>query len=271
MMGSSLPAGEPSSGFFDASGVKIHYLVQGEGEPVVLIHALHSSALINWRLTGVMDELARDHRVIVLDLPGHGRSDRPERGSAYGLQLVEDVILLMDHLHVKRAHVVGYSLGGMVGMKLIATHPDRVISATIGGMGWFREGSALQEFWRQMPARPGAPGPPSAFVERVPELALSQQELDRIKVPVEIIIGDRDPVRRLYVDGLRRARKDWPVVELQDAGHVTCIVKPRFKTEIAGWVRGHPERKIEAETRSNGHGGPSKEPPASCDAGGSPG
>jgi pimeloyl-ACP methyl ester carboxylesterase len=221
---------------FDARGVKIHFLVAGQGEPVVLIHGLHSSAEINWKLTGVVAELAKDHQVIAFDLPGHGRSDRPENEDAYGLQLVEDVVLLLDHLKIEKAHVVGYSLGGMVALKFLAKHPDRSLSGTIGGMGWFREGSRLQELWDRMPAPEGRRTPP-AFIRGVGKLALTARELKSIKVPVEIVIGDRDPVRPLYVLPLQQVRKDWPVVEIRDAGHINCIIKQQFRQEIAAWVR----------------------------------
>src|ERR1700677_3595249 len=77
-------AGSAKSNEFDANGVKIHFLVEGQGPPVVLIHGLYSSAEINWKLTGVVKDLAKDHQVIPFDMPGHGRSDRPENDDAYG-------------------------------------------------------------------------------------------------------------------------------------------------------------------------------------------
>ena len=231
-----LLADEVKSESFDAKGVKIHYLVAGKGEPVVLIHGLHSSAELNWKLPGIVAELAKDHQVLALDLPGHGRSDKPENDEAYGTQLVEDVVLLLDHLKLKKAHVVGYSVGGMVAMKLMATHPDRVISGTLGGMGWFREGSGLQTVWDRMPAREGGRTPP-AFIKNVSKLAITEQELKAISLPVKVIVGDRDPINKLYVAPLRRVRTDWPVVEISDAGHLNCVVKDQFRQEIASWVR----------------------------------
>jgi pimeloyl-ACP methyl ester carboxylesterase len=99
-------AAPPESRAFQAAGVKLHYLAAGQGEPVILLHGLASSAEINWKLTGV----------IALDLPGHGQSDKPEKESAYGKQVVEDVVLLMDHLKIQKAHIVGYSIGGWVRM-----------------------------------------------------------------------------------------------------------------------------------------------------------
>jgi pimeloyl-ACP methyl ester carboxylesterase len=180
-----------------------------------------------------MADMAQDHRVIALDLPGHGRSDRPDKDAAYGLRLVEDVVLLLDHLKIEKAHVVGYSIGGMVALKLVATLPDRVLSATICGMGWFREGSSLQKSWDQIPARSGRRTPP-AFIRGVSKLALTEGELKKIDVSVEILVGDRDPMKRLYVAPLRPKRPDWPVVEIADAGHINCIIKKPFRRELVG-------------------------------------
>lgn len=229
-------AGEPKSQTFDAKGVKIHYLIAGKGEPVILIHGLYSSADINWNKVGVVAELAKDHQVIALDLPGHGRSDKPEKDEVYGLRLVEDVALLLDHLKIKKAHIVGYSLGGMVAMKFLATHPERVLSGMIAGMGWLRDGSVLQKFWEKMPAREGGKTP-EAFTKNIGKLALTQGELKKINVPVKVLVGDRDPVKKMYVMPLQEVRKDWPVVEIKDAGHINCIMKEQFREEIAAWLR----------------------------------
>jgi pimeloyl-ACP methyl ester carboxylesterase len=231
-----LSAGQPASQYFDANGVKIHFLIEGQGQPVVLIHGLYSSAEMNWKLPGILGELARDHQVIALDMPGHGRSDKPENDEAYGLRIVEDVVGLLDHLHIKKAHIVGYSLGGMVAMKFLSVHPDRTISGTIGGMGWLREGSRQQKFWERIPSREGS-RTPAAFRRGVVQLALTEEELKKIDVPVEILVGDRDPCKRLYVTPLRRVRNDWPVVEIKDAGHIECVTKKQFREDLVTWIR----------------------------------
>ncbi len=221
---------------FDAKGVKIHFLVEGKGETVVLIHGLYSSAEINWRMTGVVAELANDHQVIAFDMPGHGHSDRPDNEDAYGLQVVEDVALLLDHLKIEKAHLVGYSVGGMVALKFLAKHPGRSLSGTIGGMGWLREGSRIQGFWDRMPAPAGRRTPP-AFIRSVGKLAMTDAELKKIEVPVKVLVGDRDPVKQMYVVPLQQVRRDWPVVDIKDAGHINCIIKKQFRNEIAAWVR----------------------------------
>jgi pimeloyl-ACP methyl ester carboxylesterase len=133
----------PASHTLDVNGVKIHYFVAGKGEPVVLIHGLRSSAMMNWGLPGIFSPLAKDHQVIALDLRGHGQSDKPENEAAYGLEMVEDIARLMDHLHVQKAHILGYSMGGIVALKFLTKHPNRALSAVLGGMGWLKEGSSV--------------------------------------------------------------------------------------------------------------------------------
>ena len=103
---------------FDSAGVKIHYAIQGQGDPVILIHGLYSNGRMNWDAPGTTALLAKHFRVITLDCRGHGRSDKPEADDAYGTNMVEDVIRLMDHLKIKKARVGGYSMGGMISMKL---------------------------------------------------------------------------------------------------------------------------------------------------------
>jgi pimeloyl-ACP methyl ester carboxylesterase len=217
----------PESQFFDVQGVKIHYLVQGSGEPVVLIHGLDSSAGLNWILPGTMAYLAKNHQVIALDLPGYGKSDKPDNAAAYGRQWVTDIIMLLDHMGIRKAHIVGYSMGGMIALKLIAEHPGRVLSGTLGGMGWMPEGSGFQKIWAHM-RKPSASG--------AAELALTEDQVRSIKVPIEIIAGTHDPIRAMYIGPLEKIRPDWQVIDIQGAGHITCIMRDQFKEELARWI-----------------------------------
>ncbi|HEX4591634.1 MAG TPA: alpha/beta hydrolase, partial [Gemmataceae bacterium] len=220
-------AAEPDAGSFDADGVKIHYTVQGTGEPVVLVHGLLASGWLNWDLPGVTGRLEKGYRVIAIDLPGHGGSDKPDKPEAYGTQMVEDVLLLMDHLKIKKAHVVGYSLGGIITTKLLTLHPDRVRSATVGGVGWVRDKGRNLGLREHMPVR-DRNDTFGLVVSSIGKLAITEEELKAIKLPVEVIVGDQDVLKRASVEPLRKVRPDWPVVEIKNAGHMSCIVKKEF-------------------------------------------
>lgn len=123
--------------FLDSDGgVRIRYLVRGAGPPVLLVHGFMVSTELNWVGPGILDSLASRYTVVALDLRGHGASDKPHDPSAYGATFVDDVVRLLDHLDIQRAHVVGYSMGSAITLKLLSTHPERVLSAVLGGYGW---------------------------------------------------------------------------------------------------------------------------------------
>jgi pimeloyl-ACP methyl ester carboxylesterase/catechol 2,3-dioxygenase-like lactoylglutathione lyase family enzyme len=160
------PPAEPVDGFFTTSdGVKIHYLTLGNrGSWVVLIHGYTDTAQRMWFTTGIAPVLARNHRVVALDNRNHGASDKPQVG---GPGRAEDIVELMDHLKIEKAHIHGYSMGGALTGQLLAMIPDRFITAGFGGSGLqetdpaFRaEAAALDE------AAPKAQGEDAVAMER---------------------------------------------------------------------------------------------------------
>ncbi len=124
--------------YFNSNGVRIHYTSEGQGEPVVLVHGVAVNADLNWRRPGITKALAQDHRVIMLDVRGHGLSEKPHDSACYGQEMAEDVVRLMDHLGIEKAHVIGYSMGGFIVLKLATLHPDRLFSVAPCGAGWER-------------------------------------------------------------------------------------------------------------------------------------
>lgn len=244
LLGCSAPIGQaeaaekPATQTFNSNGTKIAYFVQGKGQPVVLIHGWLSSAGINWTLPGTTDLLAKDFQVIGIDVRGHGLSDKPTKESAYGPELVEDVVRLLDHLKIKKAHIVGYSMGGIIAGNFLAKHPDRVLSGTLGGMGWLKVGGAAQLGFAMIGKKDRNPPAMTICGQSLAKLALTQKEIESIRVPVAILIGDDDNlIRKLYVDPVQPVRKDWPVIDIKGANHITCILKPQFKEEIAAWLK----------------------------------
>jgi pimeloyl-ACP methyl ester carboxylesterase len=230
-------AEKPVHSTFDSNGVKIAYFVEGNGAAVVLIHGWTSSAAMNWILPGTSGILAKDFQVVALDVRGHGQSDKPTKEDAYGPEVVEDVVRLLDHLKIKKAHVVGYSMGGMITANLMVKHPDRVLSGTLGGMGWLQEGGFAQKLVDNV-GKKKTDAAAALCMRSMAKLALTEAEIKSIKIPVEVIVGDKDEhITKFYVDPLRKARPDWPVVEIKDASHITCVIRPQFKEELASWLK----------------------------------
>ncbi|MDP7479308.1 MAG: alpha/beta hydrolase, partial [Vicinamibacterales bacterium] len=123
--------------FFDSNGVQIHYVDRGHGVPVVLLHGFTGSSARHWKAPGVMEALGTaGYRVIAMDCRGHGQSGKPRDAGQYGLEMVRDVVRLLDHLNLERAHVVGYSVGGASASQLLVRHPDRLQTVTLLGSGW---------------------------------------------------------------------------------------------------------------------------------------
>jgi hypothetical protein len=77
-------------------------------------------------------------------------------------------------------------MGGMIALKFIERRPERVLSGRLGGMGWLKEGGMLQKVWEQMPVRAGS-GTPSACVNSLSKLAVSEEALKAIKAPVVVL------------------------------------------------------------------------------------
>lgn len=122
---------------FQSGSLRIAYADQGQGDPILLVHGFASNAKTNWIDPGWVSLLVREgHRVVVLDNRGHGASDKPHDVASYALaNMVADAIALLDHLHIARADVMGYSMGARIAALMAHGHPDRVRSAVFGGMG----------------------------------------------------------------------------------------------------------------------------------------
>jgi pimeloyl-ACP methyl ester carboxylesterase len=122
---------------FDSNGVKIRYVTAGEGEAVVLIHGwMGDSSMWGrdwWGNTKLDASGAKGFRLIALDCRGHGKSDKPHEPDKYGAEMAADVVRLLDHLKIEKAHLIGYSSGAFIAGKVAATHPQRVLSIVYAG------------------------------------------------------------------------------------------------------------------------------------------
>ncbi len=263
------------SHFLDSDGVRLHYIDEGAGEPVLLIHGLAVSVAVNWAGAGVVDGLVdAGYRVVAYDGRGHGFSEKPHDPELYGPVEIEDAIRLLDHLGIDRAHVVGYSRGGFLASHLRARHPERVRTLTLGGYGDNLQG--------EPPANPipaaeiadslaaGSLGPlvrwvdPGATPDQVEALGrmvseandleavriaflamgrlppVSPDDLAATEVPVQAVVGDLD-VMRDEVERMAAAVDGMEVLVLPGAAHTDAFARPEFMTALVGFLgkQGH--------------------------------
>lgn len=248
--------------YFDSAGVRIHYTVEGQGEPVILVHGLGANSDVNYRVTGVTHRLRKNFQVINFDCRGHGLSDKPHDPEKYKLELVEDVVRLMDHLKIPKAHVVGYSMGGIIVTKLMVVHPDRVKSAVIGGYGIrpkdgtdkanplgappdelvdknekkrsgvFAVASALIDYFRQSVERKiNDKEATRACSKSWDALDISEADLRDCKVPALCITGSKDGLLA-YAEAFHKIRPDLDYVVIPGGNHLTTLICREFRDTV---------------------------------------
>jgi pimeloyl-ACP methyl ester carboxylesterase len=122
---------------FGSDGVRIAFMDEGVGKPILLIHGFASSVRYNWVEPGWIRFLTGNgFRVVAFDNRGHGSSEKLYRSEDYAAPLMaEDARRLLDHLHIAQADIMGYSMGARITAFLAINHPERVASAVFGGLG----------------------------------------------------------------------------------------------------------------------------------------
>jgi len=116
------------------NGVKIHYKLEGKGKPLVLLHGF-TDTLESWHNYNYVNSLKDDYQLILIDLRGHGLSDKPHDSEKYTIEiLASDIITVLDEIEVEKAHFWGYSMGGHIGFGLSKHSPERFLSFILGGI-----------------------------------------------------------------------------------------------------------------------------------------
>lgn len=125
---SSVSCPAVSSGYVTVShGGQLYYESVGEGEPVLLLHG-HTLDMRMWEpQVEALDSAG--YRVIRMDSRGYGRSSDQQEGVQF--THLDDVVTLMDSLHLDKVHVVGLSQGSFIASEMVALHPERLISALL--------------------------------------------------------------------------------------------------------------------------------------------
>ena len=258
--------------YFESAGARIFYSVEGTGTPVVLIHGVGANLDLNWRRPGVIRALKKDFQVIAFDLRGHGLSDKPAEPEQYGIQMVEDITRLMNHLGIEKAHIAGYSLGGFIALKAACVHPDRFLSVAICAAGWKNPDDPSPIPSPYSPPEPPVTSPVThasvfAFAEGKPlfhrirnrvgdylmnpvakkaikksymDLAVYRPSLENNPVPMLSVIGTGDGLLYLARD-LASVTKNLEAREIPGANHFTLPLSRAFKNTLRDFLQRHSD------------------------------
>jgi pimeloyl-ACP methyl ester carboxylesterase len=197
-----------SNYFSSFDGTKIYYEVRGKGKPVLLVHGfiVNSST---WKRTVLYPDLLNGgYKVIILDMRGNGKSDKPHDTASYKNDAeAKDIMQLMNLLKIKQYSAIGYSRGSIITARLLVLD-KRVRNAVLGGMGtdftnpeWPRrkmfyrammgdsipELRAVVDYVKQQ----GLDQLALAYLQKT-QPSTSKEALGKIQQPVLVICGDKD-------------------------------------------------------------------------------
>jgi len=115
--------------FIVSNGIRLHYVTQGEGDLVLLLHGF-PEFWYSWRYQ--IPRLADHHKVVALDLRGYNLSDKPQDVASYVIdELILDIVGVIDGLGYRRCHLVGHDWGGMVAWGVAYAVPERIQTLTV--------------------------------------------------------------------------------------------------------------------------------------------
>lgn len=246
-------------GAFNSDGVRIHYAVQGKGPAVVLIHAWLADSTMwgknRWGDNGIVAALAERFQVVTLDCRGHGQSDKPHDIKAYGSKMAEDVVRLLDHLKIDKAHLVGYSMGAILAGKVVAMCPQRVRSVIFAGgapvLEWdptdVKRGEAFLNQWEKdrglqalthFLVGPQDRAALAAAHRSLRTIRVSAEELKRYTGPLLFIYGREEwPSTKRYVAAARQVWGRGEVIVIGNADHLSTPSRPEFRQAILTFLK----------------------------------
>ncbi len=202
---------------FNSDGVRLAYIDEGAGDPILLIHGFASNIAMNWSGPGWVKALNEaGYRIIAFDNRGHGMSEKLYQLADYGAPLMaQDARRLLQHLGVERCHVMGYSMGARISAFLAIAEPALVRSCVFGGMGanmlrpmagttevaQALEASSLDQIadkgarlFRQFAEQTGSDLRALAVCMRSARVPLTSEALAQVMCPVLVAVGSDDEI-----------------------------------------------------------------------------
>jgi pimeloyl-ACP methyl ester carboxylesterase len=240
------------SGMAPINGIRMYYAVYGAGPPVLLIHGGLGHADI-WGFQ--VPALAKDHKVIVADSRGHGRSTRSQQPFSYA-QMADDYLALLDFLKINKVALVGWSDGGIIGLDIAIRHPERLSRLFAFAANTWPEGAndvansktfdayfarARKDYVALSPT----PDEYDDFVKQISKMWVieprySKEQLHAITVPTTIFDGDHDEaIKPEHTREIAELIPGANLVIMKDASHFAMWQKPaEFNATVRNFLAG---------------------------------
>ena len=233
------------SGVVQVNGIEMYYATYGSGSPVLLIHGGLGHADI-W--SNQVIELSKNHKVIIADSRGHGRSSRNEKPYGYDL-MASDYVALLDFLKIEKTALVGWSDGGIIGLDIAMNHPERLTklfaqaaNVTVDGvdpavMNNATFGAYIERMGKDYARMSKTPDQYNAFVEQISKMwatepAWTKEQLAKITVPTAIVLGDHDEaITRKHTEYMASVIPGAKLIILPDASHFAMLQDPAGYTK----------------------------------------
>jgi len=232
------------------------------GEPILLIHGFASTHAVNWVLPLWVKTLTEaGRRVIALDNRGHGRSGKLYDPQAYTIaEMAGDALALLDHLKIARADVMGYSLGARIAASLAKSHPERVRSLIIGGLGYnLIDGSGLpsrlpeameagsveeltdptQKMFRTFAEATKSDLKALAACLRGSRQYMSEAEVAAIVLPVLVAVGTEDEIAG-RAEGLAALFPNAQALDIPGRDHNKAVGDKVYKSNVLNFLLSRP-------------------------------
>ncbi|MEP2771586.1 MAG: alpha/beta hydrolase [Fulvivirga sp.] len=166
---------EVEGNFVKANGIDIHYKKFGQGDTVLFLHG-NSQSLNSFEKQ--IPEISKNYFVIAMDSRGQGKSSKDERKISYKL-MSQDVIAFLDKTGIKRAHIIGWSDGGIIGLQVAMNQPERVKTLSIMGANLWNDNTSLKNWVNQ------------ALNEELKTLSMTNSKNDQFRIEmIELMLNE---------------------------------------------------------------------------------
>jgi pimeloyl-ACP methyl ester carboxylesterase len=235
------------SRFVKVNGITLHYKESGAGDTLLLLHGNMESLR---SFSKQIPELSKKYFVIAVDSRGQGYSSEDGTRMTYEL-MADDMIAFMNAKGIRRAHVLGWSDGGNIGLLMAMNHPARVQSLAVMGANLYNDKTAVDDKinktlnaqYTHLKAQPNA----DRFQREMMELLLFQpniksDDLSRITCPTLVMAGQHDAIKEPHTRLIASSIKNAKLVIFPKGTHYEPIEKPdRFNAAVLAFLDSLPK------------------------------